>query len=59
MVSQIGKPIDEPVTAAQVILAKGARKSAVERHVREVVDRELSGIDLFCRNLAEGRYSVC
>jgi len=59
MVSQIGKPIDEPVTAAQIILAKGARRSAVERRVRDVVDRELAGIDLFCRNLAEGKYSVC
>jgi len=59
MVSQIGKPIDEPVTAAQVILAKGGRRAAVERRVREVVDRELAGIHVFCRNLAEGRYSVC
>ncbi len=59
MVSQIGKPIDEPVTAAQIILAKGARRPAVERRVRDVVDRELAGIALFCRNLAEGKYSVC
>jgi len=59
MVSQIGKPIDEPVTAARIILAKGARRGSVERRVREVVDRELAGIDLFCRNLADGRYSVC
>jgi S-adenosylmethionine synthetase len=59
MVSQIGKPIDDPVTAAQVILAKGARRSAVERRVRDVVDRELAGIDVFCRELAEGKYTVC
>ena len=59
MVSQIGNPIDEPVTAARIILAKGVRRGPVERRVREVVDRELAGIDLFCRNLAEGRYSVC
>jgi S-adenosylmethionine synthetase len=59
MVSQIGKPIDEPVTAAEIMLAKGARKSAVERRVREVLDRELAGIHVFCRELAEGKYTVC
>jgi S-adenosylmethionine synthetase len=59
MVSQIGKPIDEPVTAAQVILEKGVRRSAVERRVREVVDRELAGINVFCRDLAAGKYAVC
>ncbi len=59
MVSQIGKPIDHPVTAAQMILAKGVRKSAVERRVREVLDRELAGINVFCRDLAAGKYTVC
>ncbi|HEX9245455.1 MAG TPA: methionine adenosyltransferase [bacterium] len=59
MVSQIGKPIDEPVTAAQVIVAKGVRKSVVERQVHEVVERELDGIQVFCRDLAAGKYSVC
>jgi S-adenosylmethionine synthetase len=59
MVSQIGKPIDQPVTAAQLILAKGVRRSSVERRVRDVLDRELAGIHVFCRDLAEGKYSVC
>jgi S-adenosylmethionine synthetase len=59
MVSQIGKPVDEPVVAAQIIPAKGVRRGAIERRVHEVVDRELAGIDVFCRNLAEGKYSVC
>ncbi|HYM69171.1 MAG TPA: methionine adenosyltransferase [bacterium] len=59
MVSQIGKPIDQPVTAAQIILDKGLRKSAVTRRVREVLDRELAGIHVFCRDLAEGKYTVC
>ncbi len=59
MVSQIGKPIDQPITAAQIILDKGARKTAVERQVREVLDRELAGINVFCRDLAAGKYSVC
>jgi S-adenosylmethionine synthetase len=59
MVSQIGKPIDQPVTAAQVILEKGIRKSAAERRIRDVVDRELAGINVFCRDLAAGKYSVC
>ncbi len=59
MVSQIGKPIDQPITAAQIILARGARRSVVERRVREVVDRELAGINVFVRDLAAGKYSVC
>ena len=59
MVNQIGKPIDDPVTAAQITLAKGVRKSAIHRRVRDVVDRELAGIHVFCRELAEGKYSVC
>jgi S-adenosylmethionine synthetase len=59
MVSQIGKPIDKPITAAQVILAKGVRRSAAERKVRDVVDRELAGINVFCRDLATGKYTVC
>lgn len=59
MVSQIGKPIDHPVTAAQIILDKGLRKSAVTRRVQDVLDRELAGIHVFCRDLAEGKYTVC
>jgi S-adenosylmethionine synthetase len=59
MVSQIGKPIDQPVTAAQIIAQRGVRKSVVTRRVREVLDRELAGIHVFCRELSEGKYSVC
>jgi S-adenosylmethionine synthetase len=59
MVSQIGKPIDQPITAAQIIPAKGVRRAAVERQVREILDRELAGINVFCRDLAAGKYSVC
>jgi len=35
------------------------RKAAIHRRVRDVVDRELAGIHVFCRELAEGKYSVC
>ncbi len=59
MVSQIGKPIDQPVTAAQITLAKGARRATAERKVREILDRELTGINVFCRDLIAGKYSVC
>ncbi|HXX37900.1 MAG TPA: methionine adenosyltransferase [bacterium] len=59
MASQIGKPIDQPITAAQIILDKGVRKSTVVKRVREVLDRELAGIHVFCRELAEGKYTVC
>jgi S-adenosylmethionine synthetase len=59
MVSQIGRPIDQPITAAQIIVEKGVRKSAVMRQVREVLDRELAGIGVFCRDLVAGKYTVC
>lgn len=59
MVSQIGRPIDQPITAAQIIVEKGVRKAAVVRRVREVLDRELAGISVFCRDLAQGKYTVC
>ncbi len=59
MASQIGKPIDQPITAAQIILDKGVRKSTVVKRVRGVLDRELAGIHVFCRELAEGKYTVC
>jgi S-adenosylmethionine synthetase len=60
LLSQIGAPIDQPtVAAAQVVLEPRARRSVVERRVREILDHELANIAELCRDLAEGRFSVC
>ncbi len=57
--SQIGEPIDKPkVAAAQVILARGARRSRVLKQVREVLDRELGNVQALIKDLAAGAYSV-
>ncbi|MBI3997725.1 MAG: methionine adenosyltransferase [Armatimonadetes bacterium] len=60
MLSQIGKPIDQPkVTAAQVMLKRHARRSIVERRAREILDDELINIKQLVEDLADGRYRVC
>lgn len=60
LLSQIGAPIDQPkVAAAQVVLARHARRSVVHRRVREIMDYELANITQLTRDLAEGRYPVC
>ncbi|MGQ0551047.1 MAG: methionine adenosyltransferase [Armatimonadota bacterium] len=60
LLSQIGAPIDQPtVASAQVILAKHARRRAVERRVREILDEELAKITQLTGDLAAGRFSVC
>ena len=60
MLSQIGVPIDQPkVAAAQVVLSKHARRTTVERRIREMLDHELANIRQFSQDLAEGRYPVC
>ena len=60
MLSQIGLPIDQPkIAAAQIVLSKHARRAAVERRVREMLDHELANIRQFSQDLGEGRYPVC
>ncbi|MBM3469440.1 MAG: methionine adenosyltransferase [Armatimonadetes bacterium] len=60
LLSQIGSPVDQPkVAAAQLVLARHARRSAVERRVREILDYELANIRQLSQDLAEGRYPVC
>jgi len=59
MLSQIGAPIDRPkVAAAQIIPARGARKSVLRRRTLEILERELANIPFLTRELAEGRYPV-
>lgn len=59
LLSQIGAPIDHPtVAAAQVVLEPRARRRAIERRVREILDQELAEIGRLTQDLAEGRYPV-
>jgi S-adenosylmethionine synthetase len=60
LLSQIGAPIDQPtVAAAQIVLQPRARRASVARRARDVLDEELANIDRLCRDLAEGRFTVC
>ena len=60
LLSQIGKPIDEPAIAgAQVIMKTGNRFEDVRREVKEVMNFELDNIDTFCKELAEGKIPIC
>ncbi len=59
MLSQIGAPIDRPkIAAAQIIPARGARKSVLRRKTLDILERELANINFLTRELAEGRYPV-
>lgn len=60
LVSQIGKPIDQPaIAAARVITKQGVKLESVEDEIREIVDKELERIGEFCEDLAKGKYPVC
>jgi S-adenosylmethionine synthetase len=60
LVSEIGRPIDQPaVAAARVIPEAGTSIESVRERIAEVIDSELEHIDQFCRDLAEGKYPVC
>lgn len=60
LVSQIGRPIDNPaVAAAQVILEKGNSIEKIKREIQEIVEKEFERIDKFCMDLAKGKIRVC
>lgn len=60
LLSQIGRPIDQPTIAAtQLILEKGNSLENIQKEVREVIDSELENIDKFCVDLAQGKIPIC
>ncbi len=60
LLSQIGRPIDQPaIAAAQVVLHSGNSLESVEKSIKEVVDAELANIDKFTMDLAHGRIPIC
>jgi len=60
LLSQIGKPIDQPaIAAAQVVLQSGSSIESTRKSIEEVIDSELSNIDKFTNDLAHGRILIC
>lgn len=60
LLSQIGKPIDQPaIAAAQVVLQSGSSIESTRKSIEEVIDSELSNIDKFTNDLAHGRIPIC
>jgi len=60
LLSQIGKPIDEPAIAAAQVVMKGNNSfDSVKREIGEVVNHELEKIDKFTADLAQGKIPIC
>lgn len=61
LLSQIGKPIDQPaIAAAQVVMKpNNSFDSSVKREIEEVVNSELENIEKFCNDLAQGKIPIC
>ena len=60
LLSQIGKPINEPEMAStQLVLEEGAKMSDISSQVEDIVLNELANIDKFSSELIEGKILVC
>jgi len=60
LLSQIGKPIDQPAIAAvQVIMKTGNSLNEIHKDIEEVINSELENIDQFCKELAQGKIPIC
>lgn len=60
LLSRIGTLIDRPqMASAQVLTGKRVRLRDVSGKITAIIERELSDIGRFCRDLSRGRYPVC
>lgn len=60
LLSQIGKPINEPkVVSAQLVLESSTAMKDINKPVRETIQAELDNLDVFCKELIEGKVKVC
>ncbi len=60
LLSQIGKPIDQPaIASAQVVMKSGNSMENVRSDMEEVINSELENIDKFCMDLAHGKIPIC
>lgn len=59
LLSQIGRPIDEPkIAAVQLVLEEGSPLSPDNGQVSEIVEKELANMRRFCNDLAEGKITT-
>jgi len=60
LLSQIGKPINEPsVVSAQIVPAGGVELDSVNKQIEEVIAKEFDHLAEFCDDLAQGKISLC
>jgi len=60
LLSQIGKPIDQPaIAAAQVVMKANNSFESAKRQIEDVVNNELENIDKFTEDLAKGKIPIC
>ena len=60
LLSQIGKPIDQPAVAAAQVVMKGNNSfDSVKKEIEEVVNHELENISKFTADLAQGKIPIC
>jgi S-adenosylmethionine synthetase len=59
MCSQIGREISDPwMVSTEVVLSEGIELKEVEKPIRELIEKQLRGIEDFVRRLASGEFSV-
>jgi len=59
LLSQIGRPVDEPAIAAAQVVMKGNNSfESVKREIEEIVNKELENIDKFTADLAQGKIQI-
>jgi S-adenosylmethionine synthetase len=59
LLSEIGKPIDDPAVAGVQVVMKGTNSfESVRKDIREVVNLELENIDKFTDQLAKGKIQI-
>ncbi|PXF57565.1 MAG: S-adenosylmethionine synthetase [Candidatus Methanogaster sp.] len=59
MLSEIGKPIDQPLVAdAGIVSAEGADMDALQQEIKAIIDRSLADITDITRLVAEGKLAT-
>jgi S-adenosylmethionine synthetase len=59
LLSEIGKPIDDPAVAGVQVVMKGNNSfENVKKDIRDVVNQELENIDKFTEQLAKGKIPI-
>jgi S-adenosylmethionine synthetase len=60
LLSEIGRPIDQPaIAAAQVVMKENSSIDEVRSKIAAVLEYELENTDKFCMELAQGKIPIC